>query len=1072
MKRSLVFVLSLLALAGLFFATTLVDEPLQFADPQLEAALREELGQEVKPIFRSQMLNLVTLDLSGRGITDLSGLEGCRNLRVLNLADNQVLDLSPLAGLSNLRELNLANNPITKLEEANLGLLAGIPLRSMDLSFNRVTREDRTLLSPDDISLLAGFRTLEVLRLAGNQVERADGLAGLTNLRELDLQGNQLSDISFLEDLTLLEKLNLAGNQVPDITVLRRLGKLRTLDLQANVITDITALGGLVLLEELNLAENQVSDLSPLRDALRLRELDLMGNLVGDISVLADHLKLVKLDLSGNQVRDIQALAGLRDLRELNLRDNQVSDIAPLQGLATLEKLNLRGNALRDIRALASLEELTYLNLHSNEQITDLSPLARLANLQELILRNVRVGEQVEVLSGLNQLWRLNLRNCGIRDLAALEVLMREGSLRDDPERGISALVDLRDNPLPKDPQVYAPILPYWHKIHVRYPLELPAYALQAPEFSHPSGFYAESFSLSMQTVDKGVRIYYTIDGSIPTKQSHLYSVPLSIKSREGFPNTFSLIPTNSSDWVEPEGKVAKAFLIRARAIDAYGRAYSPVVTGTYFVGEDMLGRYSLPVVSLVSDPAFLFDPQIGIYIEQNYEKRGEKWERPAYFEYFEPDGSLGYAKETDIRLNGEWTRNYAQKSLRLYADVDYGEGDTFMYDFFKSQDPPQNLEAGYDVLILRNGGQDWRRAMMRDALVQGLAAQIGLDTQAQKPVVVFLNGEYWGVHYLVERYDAGYFVQHYGVDAQDLAVLEYEGVLRIGEEAQADAYNEMLNYLKGQSPLDQAVYQELNAWMDMDNYIDYQILQLFAANSDWPGNNIAYWRVTNPQAGAEGALDGRWRWLVQDTDSAFFYTDYDAIRQAQVLDKGGFLFGWLLQNPGFQAQFLTRLADLMNSVFLPTHVMAEIDAREASLAPEMTEHIQRWQTVERSLANWFEQVQLLREFANARPQVLRQQLVDYFGLAGTFTLGVEAEQAMGYVRVNSLDLRAGSPGVENPGAWAGVYFLGQKLQVSAVPLPGYRFSHWEGLDGQTDPSLSLQPDADLTLRAVFAPQD
>ena len=1072
MKRSLVFVLSLLALAGLFFATTLVDEPLQFADAQLEAALREELGQPVKPIFRSQMLNLVTLDLSGRGITDLLGLEGCRNLRELNLADNQVLDVSPLAGLSNLRELNLANNPITNLEEANLQLLVGIPLRSLDLSFNSQTQEDRTLLSPADISLLAGFRTLEVLRLAGNQVESAEGLAGLTNLRELDLQGNQLLDLRFLEDLTLLETLDLASNQLWDITVLQRIGKLRMLNLQANAITDITALEGLVLLEELNLAENQVSDLSPLRDALRLRELDLHGNLVGDISVLADYTKLVKLDLSGNQVQDIQALAGLRELRELNLRDNQVSDIAPLQGLATLEKLNLRSNVLRDIHALAGLEALTYLNLHSNEQIADLAPLAGLPNLQELILRNVPVGEQVGVLSGLTQLWRLNLRNCGIIDLAALEDLMREGNLRDDPERGISALVDLRDNPLGQDPQVYAPILPYWHKIHVRYPLELPGYALQAPEFSHPSGFYEGEISLSMRALDKGVRVYYTTDGSMPTKQSNLYSSPLPIRSLVGFPNTLSLIPSNASDWVEPQGEVRKATVIRARAIDAYGRAQSPVVTHTYFVGEDLLGRYSLPVVSLVSAPEFLFDPQIGIYIEQNYEKRGEKWERPAYFEYFELDGSLGYAKETDIRLNGEWTRNYAQKSLRLYADVDYGEGGTFQYDFFQSQDPPQNLEAGYDVLILRNGGQDWRRAMMRDAMVQGLAAQIGLDTQAQRPVVVFLNGEYWGVHYLVERYDAGYFVQHYGVDEQDLAVLEYEGMLRIGEEAQADAYNEMLNYLKGQSPLDQAIYQELKAWMDMDNYIDYQILQIFAANSDWPGNNIAYWRVTNPQAGAEGALDGRWRWLVQDTDSTFFYEDYDAITKAQRLDKGGFFFSWLLQNPDFQAQFITRLADLMNSVFLPTHVMAEIDTREADLAPEMKEHIQRWQTVERSLANWFEQVQLLREFATARPQVLRQQLVDYFGLAGTYTLRVEAEQAMGYVRVNSLDLRAGSPGVENPGAWAGMYFLGQELRLSAVPLPGYRFSHWEGLDGQTDPSLSLQPGADLALRAVFAPED
>ncbi len=94
--------------------------------------------------------------------------------------------------------------------------------------------------------------------------------------------------------------------------------------------------------------------------------------------------------------------------------------------------------------------------------------------------------------------------------------------------------------------------------------------------------------------------------------------------------------------------------------------------------------------------------------------------------------------------------------------------------------------------------------AFMRDAMVQNLAAQIGLDTQAQRPVLVFINGEYWGIHYLVESYNENYFTRHYGVDPKNLVVLEYEGIRRIGEEEDAANYQNMISELRAQDPKDE----------------------------------------------------------------------------------------------------------------------------------------------------------------------------------------------------------------------------------------------------------------------------
>ena len=1047
-KKCAFFLICLLILGGLFFFGVLKDKPVNFKDTNLEAAVRQLLDHQEKPIFKSELLNIVNLDLSKMRITSLDGIQYFRNLRTLNLSHNNISDLSVLAQLQNLREIDVSYNSISNFEEANLHLLADIPLERINLSHNKRSLQDRTSLAPSDVSLLALFESLERLSIAGNQVSDLEGLEKLVGLRELELQENFITNIDFLGGLKHLVKLNLSSNYIQSIDAIDGLITLETLDLQNNFLVDVSALKSLV----------------------RLKELELAGNPIEDLGVLKNFKKLQSLDLSGICMADISILQEMDQLRNLTLRNTCVRDLEAIKHLDELEYLNLRGNLLTDIAPLKQLTNLRILNLHSNDEISNITPIAELNKLEELILRNVPIGDQLNIINGLSKIYRLNVRNCGIQDLDPLAELMAQGALQDNPENGIIALVDVRDNPLRDISVAYNSVRPFWHNIQVRYPIELPGNTLAIPKFSAPAGFYYEPFSIAISTIEQDADIYYTLDGSIPTKESLLYSTKLVINNRKDDVNHISLIPTNFKDWEEPAGEVFKATIVRARVIDESGQFASPVVTQTYFVDDDIQSKYKLPIISLVTDADFLFDPITGIYNEENAEKRGEKWERPAHMEYFGLNGTPFYSKATDIRLNGEWTRQYPQKSLRLYAEVEYESGDQFTFDFFGNE----RWGRGANLLILRNSGQDWYKALMRDALIQNLGMQIGCTTQAQRPVVVFINGEYWGIHYLVESYNANYFERHYGVDPEDLVVLEYQGMLRIGDEEDAENYRKKIKNLHSMNPLDAKVINEISDWMDLDNFIDYQVLEIYSANWDWPTNNISYWRVDAPDSTEEEVQqqDGRWRWVVQDVDVGFLSADYESLNAA--ISEANYPLKWLLQNPDFREQFLNRFADLLNSTFSSTHVISEINNFEARLDPEMEEHIQRWRFPYGNVENWYPQVDQLRNFALERPGKMREMLVDYFDLPGIVQLKVEADQEKGFVQVNSLEIHEGKLGIETPGQWEGAYFKDIPVTLTAHPLEGYHFSHWdgEGFEGETEARITVRLDGDLSIRVVFTSGD
>jgi hypothetical protein len=852
------------------------------------------------------------------------------------------------------------------------------------------------------------LRTMRVLDASSRRMTQLDGIELMPNLVELDLSGNRLIDISGLAGLTHLEKLNLRGNDVREISPLAGLAALEYLNLYDNRnIRNIGPLAGLVNLKTLILANvpvgAQTADLSGLT---QLKKLNLRNTGVNDLSFLSMLNDLEYLNLYGNAgIRSLAAISGLDDLETLILA--QVStggDLGFLRDLKRLRNLNLRSSGVTNLEDLAGLTRLEYLNLHSNAEIRTIQSLEGLTRLETLVLANVPVGTEIEIVRNFPHLQVLNVRNTGLIDLAPIGDLMSHGGLQDDPKRSVAAGLDIRENPIAKTGgDDFSTVRPYWDFISDRRPLMLPFYAaLEVPEFSLPAGFYEAEFHLTLVSDLPGAQIHFTLDGSQPTLDSPLYGEPLVIRERTSESNDISAIEDIAANYRVPFHMVTKGTVVRAVAIHPQTGESSAVVTQTYFIGKELVKRYVLPVVSLVGDPMDFFDPQNGIYVlgeryaalkdadltederqtVANFNQRGRDWERSVSVEIFEPGGDY-FSQDGGVRVHGAGSRRNPQKSLRIYARPEYDIESNFTYPLFGGKEGI--LGAAYPVFILRSGGQDWAVSQLRDAFVQRLSEGTGLDRQAGRFVITFLNGEYWGIYHLQERYDAAYLENHYSIPKGQGVILGVGGALISGEPGDEVSYNQMLHFIRENDLAVQANYELLNTMMDISSYVDYLTLNIFAANQDWPDKNVVLWRMKTEsyQPDAPAGQDGRWRWMLNDLDISFGlkYDEgditQDTLSQAQLPGSSGFLTRELLKNESFRQEFVQRFEQHLVSTFAPERAGAMLEQAAADLRSYMDEFFARWGTG--SVEEWEEEIALMNKFAQERPMFIRELLRDVF---------------------------------------------------------------------------------------------
>jgi len=494
--------------------------------------------------------------------------------------------------------------------------------------------------------------------------------------------------------------------------------------------------------------------------------------------------------------------------------------------------------------------------------------------------------------------------------------------------------------------------------------------------------------------------------------------------------------------------------VIRARAV-LPGDQLGPVVSASYFVGVPA----ELPMISLIVDPGDLWDPERGIYA--NPFERGDAWERPADVTYVDKDRRSGFHVPAGVRIHGHHSRGFDKKSLRLYFRQEYGAS-RLEYRLFAGSEV-----RSFKRLVLHNGGHDcqnaprWNATLMRNQLADRLALELdGYATHSQ-PALVFINGESWGIYHIRERIDNRFLADHYGIESADFLespenISEWD--ILVGDR---ENWDHLLQFAEAHDLADANNYAYVQSQVDIANFIDYNILQIYAANIDWPLRNVHQFRPR--------VQGGQWHWMFWDSDHGFGLNPYGVPVNsnfiARVLDysapeTGGrdvLLLRKLLENPVFLGQFLSRTADLLNTTLAPQSVIAHIDALAAELEPDIAYEIMRWP---RS-GHWESHVQELRDFARRRPDIVRQHVVERFGLDGTAQLAFEPPTGgSGTVAVDGMLLQ------DLP--WQGIYFQGIPVHVTAAPAPGYRFAGWDPLDLPQTPAITLTVNTAQTIHPRF----
>ena len=515
-------------------------------------------------------------------------------------------------------------------------------------------------------------------------------------------------------------------------------------------------------------------------------------------------------------------------------------------------------------------------------------------------------------------------------------------------------------------------------------------------DFSHPTGMYTEAFFLELMGNDSD-SIYYTLDGAIPTQNSTLYTSPIPFNNATFQPNKIANIPTtaipndNYFEWQSPQNNLFKINTIRAiRYKNSVPN--SPVYTHTFLVDDNIKNRYTLPIISLVTDSLNLFDYDTGIYVPGanvdpdnpnwtgNYTERGRIWERPAHIDVLTPTGDLLLQQDLGIRIHGFKTRSTPQKSIRFYARNDYGWA-TMNYPFFQYRDLEQ-----YKRLIIRSSFCDWGDALLRDELAATVFRELEVDYMEAQPVIVFINGEYWGVQSLRERMDKHYFANHHNLPKDSINLMKGLGDAIEGDNS---SYKDAHNFIENNDLSIPENYEHVQTLIDFDNFIDYQISQIYFNNRDLHGDNYKYWQS---EAG-----DGKIRWFFFDMDAGFY--------KPQVANLALFLDdNWihlflrkLFENDDFKTQFLNRFNELLQTTFLPENILPKLDSLTAIYAPEIPEHIERWSYIS-SVEEWETNLKEIEDFIVERHSFMTDILYNlenkYFNLypnpnTGSFTIAL-----------------------------------------------------------------------------------
>lgn len=421
-------------------------------------------------------------------------------------------------------------------------------------------------------------------------------------------------------------------------------------------------------------------------------------------------------------------------------------------------------------------------------------------------------------------------------------------------------------------------------------------------------------------TLDGPGKIYYTTDGSVPDEHSNVYKEPLTVD---------------------------KTTVVRAVSVEPEKRV-SDIYTATFVVNED----HSLPVVSLVTDPDGLWGPD-GVY--RNGDISVKEIRLPANLAYAGPDGSFSINCQTN--LHGVTTvLAFSKKSFTLRFPDQYDGA--LEYDVFEDGEA-----TVFRSLLLRTAHEVMSSSQMRDTLMSHAASQGSEQVicQKYKYVVLYLNGDYWGIYALREHHSTEHYATYMDVPADTVEMVRYMD----------DAVNSLsafYTFCRTHSLALDENYAYAKTVLDMESFADWMIYQAYACNVDIYENMRYYY---SPE-------DGLWRCGLSDMDLGMpgIYAAFDELARTFHHSRA---INALMANKAFQDLLATRLAKLLAGPLSDANMIATLETMEQQLKPEVARDAERWGEPS---YGWQNEVDYLKRFCDGRSKQMIDSLCSQLGFS------------------------------------------------------------------------------------------
>ncbi len=499
------------------------------------------------------------------------------------------------------------------------------------------------------------------------------------------------------------------------------------------------------------------------------------------------------------------------------------------------------------------------------------------------------------------------------------------------------------------------------------------------------NGFYLNPFYLKVISLFND-DLRYTTDGSIPTASSPIFPDSIYLDYLYNKENHISKIQSAPDEfWNPPHTNIEKAHVFRIRSFRD-GISTGENLYLTYFIDSLYFVKYQLPTISIISDPIHFFDPETGIYVPGdffdpkdplltgNYYQRGADWERPVYIQYFDQEKKLCLSQNAGIRIHGGVTRKLPQKTLRLYARDEYG-----LKEFDYPLLPGRSIDS-YKRILLRSTMSSWNNSIISDIVAHQIIKDSDLDYQEYQPVLLFLNGEFWGIYTLRDRIDERYIAYLHQLDKDSIDIIEGTNANIVS--GSNTSFLEMMEFIKTNDISIPENYYYVSSIIDIQNYIDYFIAEIYFKNYDWPGNNVKAWKSQKPGS--------KWKWIFYDIDGGYgdlYYNMFDHLMNEDESinwpnsPKSTLLFRKLLENKSFRERFIDSFSNWIQQVFISdqnTYIVHQIKNQYSSFIPM---HIDRW-NYPHSYETWENIIdQDIIHFLEKRPCNLENKIASFFQL-------------------------------------------------------------------------------------------